>query len=103
MSSYAMENPQEAERLESKTDARLALEQLALVGLAEGMTVLDAGSGTGAVARALTSRCCPRPAGVNCMARLRCFFNVGRCKTRMRRIAIVFFTSRNRTSVGSIL
>lgn len=55
MSAYAMENPQEAERLESKTDARLALEQLALVGLVPGMTVLDAGSGTGAVARAIAT------------------------------------------------
>ncbi len=51
-----MENPHEAERLESKTDARLALEQLELVGLSAGMAVLDAGSGTGAVARAIAGR-----------------------------------------------
>ncbi len=51
-----MENPQEAERLESKTDARLALDQLELVGLSPGMKVLDAGSGTGAVARAIAGR-----------------------------------------------
>lgn len=59
MSVYAMENPQEAERLESKTDARLALEQLELIGLAPGMTVLDAGSGTGAVARTIAGRVGP--------------------------------------------
>jgi ubiquinone/menaquinone biosynthesis C-methylase UbiE len=59
MSRYAMENPLEAERLESKTDAAAALEQLELVGLAPGMTVLDAGSGTGAVARAIAGRVGP--------------------------------------------
>ncbi len=55
-----MENPLEIERLESKTDAAAALEQLALVGLAPGMSVLDAGSGTGAVARAIAARVGPR-------------------------------------------
>jgi ubiquinone/menaquinone biosynthesis C-methylase UbiE len=59
MSRYAMENPLEAERLESKTDAAAALEQLERVGLAAGMTVLDAGSGTGAVARAIAARVGP--------------------------------------------
>lgn len=48
-----MENPREVERLEAKTDAAVALGQLALVGLAPGMAVLDAGSGSGAVARAI--------------------------------------------------
>jgi ubiquinone/menaquinone biosynthesis C-methylase UbiE len=50
---YAMENPEEVRRLESKTDAEAALAQLELVGLAPGMSVLDAGSGSGAVARAI--------------------------------------------------
>jgi ubiquinone/menaquinone biosynthesis C-methylase UbiE len=59
MSAYAMENPLEVERLESKTDAAAALEQLALVGLTEGMSVLDAGSGSGAVARAIAGRVGP--------------------------------------------
>ena len=51
-----MENPLEPERLESKTDAAAALQQLELVGLAPGMAVLDAGSGTGAVARAIAGK-----------------------------------------------
>lgn len=59
MSTYAMENPLEVERLESKTDAEAALRQLELVGLAPGMAVLDAGSGSGAVARAIASRVGP--------------------------------------------
>ncbi len=50
---YAMENPEELRRLERKTDAEAALAQLALVGLEPGMSVLDAGSGSGAVARAI--------------------------------------------------
>ena len=54
-----MENPLESERLESKTDAGLALAHLDLVGLAPGMAVLDAGSGTGAVARAIAGRVGP--------------------------------------------
>lgn len=54
-----MEGPLEVERLESKTDARAALEQLERVGLATGMSVLDAGSGTGAVARAVAARVGP--------------------------------------------
>ncbi len=53
MTRYAMENPEEVRRLERKTDADAALAQLALVGLAPGMSVLDAGSGSGAVARAI--------------------------------------------------
>jgi ubiquinone/menaquinone biosynthesis C-methylase UbiE len=48
---YLMENPLEVERLESKTDAAATREQLRLVGVREGMRVLDAGSGTAAVAR----------------------------------------------------
>lgn len=59
MGAYAMENPLEVERLESKTDADAALRQLELVGLAPGMAVLDAGSGTGAVARAIAARVGP--------------------------------------------
>lgn len=48
---YLMEDPLEARRLEDKTDAAETERQLALVGLREGMRALDAGAGTGAVAR----------------------------------------------------
>lgn len=51
MSSYLMESETEAARLEAKTDAEETRRQLALVGLAPGMRALDAGAGTGAVAR----------------------------------------------------
>jgi len=46
-----MEHEREADRLEAKTDAELARRHLELAGLAPGMRVLDAGSGTGAVSR----------------------------------------------------
>jgi ubiquinone/menaquinone biosynthesis C-methylase UbiE len=55
MPSYLMESPHEAERLEAKTKARDSLEQLQLVGLSGGMRALDAGAGTGAVARVMAS------------------------------------------------
>lgn len=51
--SYIMESEREAQRLEAKTDRRQSIEQLKLVGLRPGMTVLDAGAGTGAVARVM--------------------------------------------------
>lgn len=51
--SYLMENPFEAERLELKTDERETRRQLRRVGLARGMSALDAGAGTGAVARVM--------------------------------------------------
>jgi ubiquinone/menaquinone biosynthesis C-methylase UbiE len=53
VSRYAMENPDEVRRLETKTDRATALAHLELVGLAPGMRVLDAGSGSGAVARVI--------------------------------------------------
>jgi ubiquinone/menaquinone biosynthesis C-methylase UbiE len=53
VSVYAMENPEEVRRLEVKTDAALAREHLERVGLRPGMSVLDAGSGSGAVARVI--------------------------------------------------
>lgn len=53
MPSYLMESPHEAERLEAKTKANDSIEQLQLVGLEHGMRALDAGAGTGAVARVM--------------------------------------------------
>jgi len=50
-----MESATEAERLESKTNPDETRRQLALVGLATGMHVLDAGAGTGAVARVMSA------------------------------------------------
>ena len=50
-----MESAEEAQRLEAKTDAEEARRQLLLVGLAPGMRVLDAGAGTGAVAREIAA------------------------------------------------
>lgn len=50
---YVMEHPHEAQRLEGKTDAARDRQQLELVGLKPGMTVLDAAGGTGAVARTM--------------------------------------------------
>src|SRR5437870_889981 len=52
--SYLMENPAEADRLEAKTDASTTERLLALVGLPEGVRALDAGAGTGAVARVMS-------------------------------------------------
>jgi ubiquinone/menaquinone biosynthesis C-methylase UbiE len=50
---YLMENQNEWQRLEQKTDARESWRELRLTGLAEGMTALDAGGGTGAVGRVM--------------------------------------------------
>jgi ubiquinone/menaquinone biosynthesis C-methylase UbiE len=46
-----MESPAEAARLEAKTDARVTRRLLRLTGLGKGTRALDAGAGTGAVAR----------------------------------------------------
>jgi ubiquinone/menaquinone biosynthesis C-methylase UbiE len=48
-----MEHPQEALRLEGKTDPTRDRAQLELVGIKPGMAVLDAAGGTGAVARTI--------------------------------------------------
>jgi SAM-dependent methyltransferase len=48
---YAMESSGEIERLERKTDPAVSREQLLRTGLVPGMYALDAGAGTGAVAR----------------------------------------------------
>ncbi|MGA9522040.1 MAG: methyltransferase domain-containing protein [Myxococcaceae bacterium] len=50
---YLMESVAEAERLEAKTDRDVSLRHLKQVGLGPGMHALDAGAGTGAVARAM--------------------------------------------------
>lgn len=48
-----MEHEREADRLEAKTDAGAARRQLQHFGVGPGMKVLDAGAGTGAVARVM--------------------------------------------------
>ena len=48
-----MEGAGEAQRLEDKTSDEVSRYQLELTGLKPGMTVLDAGAGTGAVARVM--------------------------------------------------
>jgi ubiquinone/menaquinone biosynthesis C-methylase UbiE len=50
---YIMEHPDESARLEGKTDPLRDRQQLELIGLRPGMTVLDVGGGTGAVARTM--------------------------------------------------
>ena len=50
---YLMESTDEAARLEAKTDAAVTERLLQGVGLRAGMRVLDAGAGTGAVARVM--------------------------------------------------
>ena len=50
-----MESSEEAERLEAKTSAEETRRQLSLVGLEPGMRALDAGAGTGAVAREMAA------------------------------------------------
>ncbi|MBW1904611.1 MAG: methyltransferase domain-containing protein [Deltaproteobacteria bacterium] len=50
---YLMESGDEATRLENKTVEAQTVQHMELVGLREGMTVLDAGAGTGAVARTM--------------------------------------------------
>src|SRR5215467_6141215 len=50
---YLMESSGEGERLEAKTDPERVRKRLELVGLAPGMRALDAGAGTGAVARVM--------------------------------------------------
>ncbi len=52
-SQYLMESALEAERLEEKTDADETRRQLLRIGLEPGHVVLDAGGGTGAVARVM--------------------------------------------------
>jgi ubiquinone/menaquinone biosynthesis C-methylase UbiE len=49
-----MESATEAERLEAKTNPEESRRQLLLTGLARGMRALDAGAGTGAVARVMS-------------------------------------------------
>ena len=53
-SSYLMENPAEASRLEAKTDPAVTERLLSWAGVAAGMRALDAGAGTGAVARVMS-------------------------------------------------
>ena len=55
-----MESAEESERLEAKTSADETRRQLSLVGLAPGMRALDAGAGTGAVAREMAGLVGPR-------------------------------------------
>jgi ubiquinone/menaquinone biosynthesis C-methylase UbiE len=50
---YLMESSAEAARLEGKTDDAISHQQLILTGLGAGMRALDAGCGTGAVARVM--------------------------------------------------
>src|SRR5262245_61364747 len=57
--SYLMDNVREAERLELKTDEAETRAQLALVGLQRGMHALDAGAGSGAVARTMAQEVGP--------------------------------------------
>src|SRR5258706_7568583 len=57
---YLMESADESERLEDKTDAERVRSRLAQVGLEEGMVALDAGCGTGAIARVMAERVGPR-------------------------------------------
>ena len=59
MTTYLMEHPLEAERLEFKTKREKILEELKLVPLHPGMDVLDVGCGTGAVTRILAERVAP--------------------------------------------
>jgi len=59
MTTYLMEHPLEAERLELKTRREKILEELKLVPLRPGMEVLDVGCGTGAVTRILAERVSP--------------------------------------------
>lgn len=46
-SEYLMENPEEVQRLELKTDPKAVRKQAALCGIGPGMRVLDGGCGTG--------------------------------------------------------
>jgi ubiquinone/menaquinone biosynthesis C-methylase UbiE len=59
MTTYLMEHPLEAERLELKTKREKILEELKLVPLRPGMDVLDVGCGTGAVTRILAEMVSP--------------------------------------------
>ena len=54
-SKYLMENEREADRLEAKTDAGFSRRLLKEAGLKNGMRALDAGAGTGAVAREMST------------------------------------------------
>lgn len=56
---YIMESPNEGDRLEQKTDAAAAEEQLQHCGLHRGMSALDAGCGTGAVTRVISRIAAP--------------------------------------------
>jgi len=55
LANYLMESSDEAQRLEGKTQAEETRRQLAMVGLLPGMRALDAGAGTGAVAREMAA------------------------------------------------
>jgi SAM-dependent methyltransferase len=52
---YLMDHAMEGERLERKTDRTFAEANLRLAGLARGMTALDVGCGSGAVARVMAA------------------------------------------------
>ncbi|MGB8222422.1 MAG: methyltransferase domain-containing protein [Polyangiales bacterium] len=55
MQPYLMESVDEAARLELKTNDDESQAQLRMIGIQPGMNVLDAGTGTGAVARTMAS------------------------------------------------
>lgn len=56
---YLMESDREAQRLEAKTDLKKVRERLELVQLASGMRVLDAGAGSGAIAKVMCEMVAP--------------------------------------------
>lgn len=58
--SYLMESSDESVRLEEKTDAEAVRARLGLVGLSAGMRALDAGAGTGAIARVMAELVGPK-------------------------------------------
>src|SRR5689334_15201344 len=56
---YIMESGREAQRLEAKTDLEQIRQRLKLVEVAPGMCVLDAGAGSGAIARVMCDMVSP--------------------------------------------
>jgi SAM-dependent methyltransferase len=96
---YFMEDPQEVERLERKTDAAAVLEQARWAGLAAGMRVADIGCGPGLTSRVLYDLVQPggQVVGIDFSAE-----RIRHARNRYQREGLVFRQENYFTDLGSL-